>query len=397
MFYVHWEINIHECRWLTGGDGENSAKGRPNRPSTSSSKSTARFPSCPRTDGVLPCHPRPRWGSADGTVENTAHIVRSQGSHANLSPSAGRGRSRNLGLSHHDISCLTYCLLFLHILHLLFFASPICCHFSPGPRTMNHAVCHHCHVHCSAHGSLSCYFRLCALPHIFGGFIPLQRTCCWKQFDSPCSEGISLACGRRVIPALLYTPLHCICSRFAREGLSSSCIWARCGTWLRCGLIHSRAHTCSQGRRLWTPQLGTALPPPWCPSWLTSVPPCFPLLQKQPMMGRFLHSASSPRCCGGSPAIILGWGLLCPYSPPQIRLASSAGLLCLFPCTVREILHGSLAFPKTDFLRHQRLLCGNSSLLRWWGCGIAEPSPLLHSGMWLPWSRPSHSSLRLWS
>lgn len=95
----------------------------------------------------------------------------------------------------------------------------------------------------------------------------------------------------------------------------------------------------------------------------------------------------------GSPAIIHGWGLLCPHPPVQNLLASSWGIQWLFPYTSREAMDASLDIPKNRFLRHEWLLCGQSSLLSWWCGGIAEPSPLSHSAVCLLWLPPQHSPL----
>jgi len=225
-----------------------------------------------------------------------------------------------------------------------------------------------------------------------------SRIYCWMQCDSLCSWGSSPAYDHRVIPASLCTPPRCTCGRLSGDDQSSSHMWVCCCTCSRCDPIHSGAHICCQGPRSCTLRLGTTLPPPWCPSWPSPLPVCSPSQQKQLMTQQFLRSASSPWWCGGSPATILGWGLSRPRSLLQIHFASSAGLVCLLPCTVREVLHGSSALPKTHFLlRHQRLICEQSSRLWWWCNGIGEPSPRSHSGAWLPWLCPWRSFLRSWS
>jgi len=224
-----------------------------------------------------------------------------------------------------------------------------------------------------------------------------SRICCWTQCDCLCSWGTSPAYDRRVIPASPCTPPRCTCGRLSGGDLSSSHLWACCRICSRCDPIHSRAHIYCQGPHSFMFRLGTTLPPPWCPSWPCPVPPCSPLRQRPPMTRRFLCSTSSPLWCGGSAATGLGYGSLCLRSPLRIPLASSADLLCLFPCTAREVLHGSLAFPRSRSLRHSRLLCRQSSLLWWWCRGTAEPSQVSHSGAWLPWSCPWPSSLHSWS
>jgi len=84
------------------------------------------------------------------------------------------GRRRTLGLGHHDASCLPHCLLSLHIGHVLFFPSPICCRSSPGSMTMHHSVRPRCRVNSIARGSTSCCSSLSALPRPIGGFTLLR-------------------------------------------------------------------------------------------------------------------------------------------------------------------------------------------------------------------------------
>ena len=83
--------------------------------------------------------------------------IGSQGYHFRLSLSFVRSRSCNCGLSlgHCDVPCLPCCLLFLHIRHLLLFASSIS-YRSPGPKTKHHSVCPRCYVHSFTRGSSSC-------------------------------------------------------------------------------------------------------------------------------------------------------------------------------------------------------------------------------------------------
>jgi len=228
----------------------------------------------------------------------------------------------------------------------------------------------------------------------FWRFRSSLRTCYWTQYDFLCNWVTSPACGHRVIPASLYTPPLCTCGRLSGDCLCSSQTCARCHTYCLCGPIHSRDYTYCQGPHSWRPQLGTTFPLPWCISWLFSVPPCFPLQWRLLMTRRFLRSAFSLSWCVGSPAIVPGWGLLCPRSPLHIPLTSSAGLLCDFPYTAPRVLHGSSAFPWSCFLWHPRLLCRQSSLPWWWCRGTASPSLLSHSGGWLRWLHPLHSSLR---
>jgi len=183
-----------------------------------------------------------------------------------------------------------------------------------------------------------------------------SQICCWMQFDFLCSWGTSPAYDCRVIPAALCTPLCCTCSCLSGDDMSSSHMWASCRTCSRCNPIYSWAQICCRGQHSCMFRLSTTPLRPWYPSWPSRFPPCSPLQEKLLMMRCFLCSASSTWWRWGSPATVLGWRLLCLYSPLQLRLASSAGLPCHFPCIAQQVLHGSLDFPKTHFLWHQWLL-----------------------------------------
>jgi hypothetical protein len=73
------------------------------------------------------------------------------------------------------------------------------------------------------------------------------------QYDHLCIWGSSPACGHSVIPALLYTALHCICGRLYSDLLRSSYSWACCNTTFLCVPIRSRAHSCGPGSNSKTP------------------------------------------------------------------------------------------------------------------------------------------------
>jgi len=99
-------------------------------------------------------------------------MIGSQGS--SFSFIFSHGCSRSLGLSHHNVSRLPHCLLFLHRSYLLFFASPICFCSLPRSTTKHHIVCPRCRVHSFTHGSPSCCSHYAALTRHIGNFTLLR-------------------------------------------------------------------------------------------------------------------------------------------------------------------------------------------------------------------------------
>jgi len=254
------------------------------------------------------------------------------------------GCSRNLSLSHHNVSCLPCNLPVLHFHHFLFFASPICYHTSPAPNNMRQSDCPWCNVHSFPRGSLSCFFDFSAL------------------YRKPAAAHTMILFEIRAFIWLVAAEWSLLCSKSHHNAFVVACqviAWAVATLGLAATLVLNVATSTAEltpalrARVLEMPRLSTSLLlPRWLSGW-SSAAPFLPVWYKLCTMRQFLCSASTPWWWGGWPAIALGWESWCPHSLLQFACASSADCLCPFLCTAREVLCGSLALLTTDFVWHQ--------------------------------------------